>query len=81
MLQHLVISEKDFLVWDLFAVEPRYYMSHIFGGDWLKFLSRGMHLRKVIAVTTFEIGEPLSLLSTLEKNVLFGRNYSRYTVV
>ena len=81
MLQHLVISEKDFLVWDIFAGEPLYYMSYIFGGDWLECLSRGMHLRQVIAVTTLENEEPLSLLSTLEKNVRFGRKYSPYTVV
>ena len=81
MLRHLVISEKDFLVWNLCAAVPRYSMSYIFSVHWLECLSRGMHLREAIAVTTFENEEPLSLLSTLEKNVFFQRNVSPYTVV
>ena len=81
MLRHLVISEKDFLVWNLCAAVPRYSMSYTFSVHWLECLSRGMHLREAIAVTTFENEEPLSLLSTLEKNVFFQRNVSPYTVV
>ena len=81
MLRHLVISEKDFLIWNLCAAVPRYSMSYIFSVHWLECLSIGMHLREAIAVTTFENEEPLSLLSTLEKNVFFQRNVSPYTVV
>ena len=81
MLRHLVISEKDFLVWNPCGAVPRYPLSYTSSFHWLECLSRGMHLRKAIAVTTFEHEEPLSLLSTLEKNVFFRRNVSPYTVV
>ena len=74
MLQHLVISEKDFLVWNLSAAVPRYYMSFLFVDDWLERLLMGMHLREAIAAVTGGNEQPLSLLSTLEKNVFFKRN-------
>lgn len=74
MLRHLVISEKDFLVWNLFAALPPYDMSFLFGDDWLGGLLRGMHLREAIATVTGGNEQPLSLLSTLEKNVFFKRN-------
>ena len=74
MLRHLVISEKDFLVWNLFDVIPRYYKSFLFGDVWLEGLLMGMHLRKAIAASTGGNEQPLSLLSTLEKNVFFEPN-------
>ncbi|CAH3162593.1 unnamed protein product [Porites evermanni] len=74
MLRHLVISEKDFLVWNHFAAVPPYYMSFLIGNDWLEGLSMGMHLREAIAAVTGGNEQPLSLLSTLEKNVFFKRN-------
>ena len=74
MLQHLVISEKDFLVWNLFAEAPRFYETFLFVDDWLERLLMGMHLREAIAAVTGGNEEPLSLLSTLEKNVFFKRN-------
>ena len=74
MLQHLVISEKDFLVWNLSAAGPSYYMPFLVGDYWLDCLSMGMHLREAIAAGTGGIEQPLSLLSTLEKNVFFKRN-------
>ena len=75
MLQHLVISEKDFLVWNVFAAVSPYYMPFLFDDDyWLKGLLMGMHLRQAIAAVTGVNEEPLSLLSTLEKNVFFKRN-------
>ena len=74
MLQHLVISEKDFLVWNLFAEAPRFYEPFLFVDDWLEHLLMGMHLREAIAAVTGGNDQPLSLLSTLEKNVFFKRN-------
>ena len=74
MLQHLVISEKDFLVWNLSAAVPRFYVPFLVGDDWLEGLLMGMHLREAIAAVTGGNEEPLSLLSTLEKNVFFKRN-------
>ena len=75
MLQHLVISEKDFLVWNVFAAVSPYYMPFLFDDDyWLEGLLMGMHLRQAIAAVTGGNEEPLSLLSTLEKNVFFKRN-------
>ena len=74
MLQHLVISEKDFLVWNLFAAVPPYYTSFLFVDGWLQSLLMGMHLREAIAAVTGRNEQPLSLLSTLEKNVFFKRN-------
>ena len=76
MLRHLVISEKDFLVWNRFGEKPSssYRMSYILGCDWLECLLEGMHLREAIAaVASSRLGsvEPSSLLSTLEKNVFF----------
>ena len=79
MLRHLVISEKDFLVWNRFGQEGSFHhhlYGSIFGTDWLKYLSRGMHLTEAIATATVGIIEPSSLLSTLEKNVFFKRNDS-----
>ena len=83
MLRHLVISEKDFLVWNRFGQELSLHHNlygFIFGTDWLEYLSRGIHLREAIVAAT-GIEDPLSLLSTLEKNVFFKRNDSPYTVV
>ena len=74
MLRHLVISEKDFLVWNLFALVPRFHMPFLIGDDWLRCLLMGMHLRKAIAAVTGGNEQPLSLLSTLEKNVFFEPN-------
>ena len=74
MLRHLVISEKDFLVWNLFAPVPRFHVPFVFGADWLERLLMGMHLREAIADVTGGNEQPLSLLSTLEKNVFFKRN-------
>ena len=74
MLQHLVISEKDFLVWNLPAAVPRHYMPFFVSDDWLRCLFMGMHLRKAIAAVTGGNEQSLSLLSTLEKNVFFKRN-------
>ena len=74
MLRHLVISEKDFLVWNLFAPVPRFHMPFLIGYDWLRCLLMGMHLRKAIAAVTGGNEQPLSLLSTLEKNVFFEPN-------
>ena len=76
MLQHLVISEKDFLVWNRFGELPssRYYKSYTLGCDWPECLFRGMDLRKAIAsVASYRLSivEPSSLLSTLEKKVFF----------
>ena len=76
ILRHLVISEKDFLVWNRFDEVPWFL-----GRYWVENLLRGMHLREVIAAATRRTEEPLSLLSTLEKNVFFERNDSPYTVV
>ena len=75
MLRHLVISEKDFLVWNRFGQEPsshHHLYGFIFDTDWLEHLSRGIHLRKAIVAAT-GIEDSLSLLSTLEKNVFFKR--------
>ena len=81
MLQHLVIPEKDFLVWNrCHDVPSPFYMSDILDYDWLECLLSGMHLREAIAVTSFGTVEPPSLISSLEKNVFFKRNYSPYTV-
>ena len=74
MLRHLVISEKDFLVWNLFASVPRFYVPFLFGADWLGRLLMGMHLREAIAAVTGGNEQPLSLLSTLEKDVFFKQN-------
>ena len=74
MLQHLVISEKDFLVWNLFAEAPRFYKRFLFVDDWVKYLLEGIHLREAIADVTGGNEQPLSLLSTLEKNVFFEPN-------
>ena len=77
MLRHLVISEKDFLVWNCFGEIPSssYRMSYTrLRRDWLGCLLEGMHLREAIAaVTSSRLGivEPSSLLSTLQKNVFF----------
>lgn len=76
MLRHLVISEKDFLVWNHFGKVPssRYYKSYTLGCDWLECLFRGMDLREAIASVASDglgIAEPSSLLSTLEKKVFF----------
>ena len=77
MLRHLVISEKDFLVWNCFGEIPSssYRMSYTrLRRDWLGCLLEGMHLREAIAaVASSRLGivEPSSLLSTLEKNVFF----------
>ena len=84
MLRHLVISEKDFLVWNRCGQEPsshHHLYGSIFGTDWTDYLSSGMHLREAIATATVGIIEPSSLLSTLEKNVFFKRNNSSWTVV
>jgi len=84
MLQHLVISEKDFVVWNRFGEVPSshhyMYMRSTFRPDWLMGLSSGMHLRRAIEVATDGNEEPLSLLSTLEKDVFFEQNDSLYTV-
>ena len=86
MLRHLVISEKDFLVWNRFGGEPSliYRRSDILGYGWLERLLIGMHLREAIEADASSrfigIVEPLSLLSTLEKNVFFERNDPPYTV-
>ena len=74
MLRHLVISEKDFLVWNLFASVSRFHVPLLFGDDWLGSLLMGMNLREAIAAVTGGNEQPLSLLSTLEKNVFFKRN-------
>ena len=74
MLRHLVISEKDFLVWNVFASVSRFYESFFLGIDWLGHLLMRMHLREAIAAVTGGNEQPLSLLSTLEKNVFFKRN-------
>ena len=74
MLRHLVISEKDFLVWNVVASVSRFHESFFFGIDWLSRLEMGMHLREAIAAVTGGNEQPLSLLSTLEKNVFFKRN-------
>ena len=74
MLRHLVISEKDFLVWNVFASVSRLYEPFFFSIDWLGRLLMGMHLREAIAAVTGGNEQPLSLLSTLEKNVFFKRN-------
>ena len=77
MLRHLVISEKDFLVWNCFGEIPSssYRMSYTrLRRDWLGCLLEGMHLREAIAaVASSRLGivEPSSLLSTLQKNVFF----------
>ena len=76
MLRHLVISEKDFLVWNCFGEVPSssYPLPFTLGGDWLECLLEGMHLREAIAAVAgsrLGIVEPPSLLSTLEKNVFF----------
>ena len=75
ILRHLVISEKDFLVWNRFGeVPPSPFFGHnvhMFGRDWLECLSSGMHLREAIAVATVGSVGPSSLLSTLERNVFF----------
>ena len=80
MLQHLDISEKDFLVWNRFGQKPSSHhllYGYIIGTDWLEYLSRGMHLTEAIETATVAgIEEPLSLLTTLEKNVFFKRNDS-----
>ena len=76
MLRHLVISEKDFLVWNRFGEVPSssYRLPFTLGSDWLVCLLEGMHLTEAIAeVAGSRLGivEPPSLLSTLEKNVFF----------
>ena len=76
MLRHLVISEKDFLVWNCFGEVPSssYPLPFTFASDWLECLLEGMHLREAIAAVAgsrLGIVEPPSLLSTLEKNVFF----------
>ncbi|KAM7444504.1 Caspase-7 [Porites harrisoni] len=86
MLRHLVISEKDFLVWNCFGEVPSssYRSSYILGCDWLECLLEGMHLREAIAAVAdsrLGIVERSSLLSTLEKKVFFERKDSPYTVV
>ena len=69
-LQNLDISEKDFLVWNLLD-RPHH------GGivkDWPELLSLGMPLRDVIERTSLTITRekvPISLVSTLTKNVYF----------
>ena len=81
ILQHLDISEKDFLVWNRFGeVRIPSFRYDIRDCMWLKGLLWGMHLRNAIEDTTLENEKPLSLLSTLEKKVLFKRNYSSYTM-
>ena len=86
MLRHLVISEKDFLVWNCFGevLSTSYHSSYILGCVWLECLLEGMHLREAIAAVAgsrLGIVEPSSLLSTLEKKVFFERNDSPYAVV
>ena len=86
MLRHLVISEKDFLVWNCFGEvsSTSYRSSYILGCVWLECLLEGMHLREAIAAVAgsrLGIVEPSSLLSTLEKKVFFERNDSPYTLV
>ena len=81
ILQHLDISEKDFLVWNRFGeVRIPSFRYDFRNRSWLKGLLMGMHLRKAIEVTALENEKPLPLLSTLEKKVLFKRNYSSYTM-
>ena len=76
ILQHLDISEKDFLVWNRFGeVRIPSFRYDIRDFNWLEKLLWGMHLREAIEDTTLENGEPLSLLSTLEKKVFFEPNY------
>ena len=74
MLRHLVISEKDFLVWNVVASVSRFNESFSFGINWLSRLEMGMHLREAIAAVTGGNEQPLSLLSTLEKDVFFKQN-------
>ena len=80
ILRHLDISEKDFLVWNRFDEVPS-FRSDICGHLWLEYVSRGVHLRDAIEVATGGNKEPLSLLSTLEKNVFFKTDYFSYNVV
>lgn len=67
ILQNLVISEKDFLVWNLFD-EPRWVAE-----GWPELLSRGMPLGDGIECISSTIkGDKVpSLVSTLTKNVSF----------
>ena len=70
MLRNLVISEKDFLVWNLFD-EP-----HGVAESWPELLFNEMPLGDVIkhisSPITREKG-PISLVSTLKKDVFFKR--------
>ena len=80
ILRHLDISEKDFLVWNRFDEVPSFPFD-IRGHRWLECVSRGLHLRDAIEVATGGNKEPLSLLSTLERNVFFKTDYFSYNVV
>ena len=75
MLRHLVISEKDFLVWNRLDEVPWWRYDTV-GRYSLEYLLKGMHLREAIETATVGIEGPLSLLSTLEKNVFFKRKDS-----
>ena len=78
ILRHLVIREKDFLVWNRFddVSSSRYDFFH--GHKWLECLSRRMSLRDAIAADMLESTNEDPLFSTLEMNVFFDRNFSHY---
>ena len=78
ILRHLVIPEKDFLVWDRFddVSSSRYDFLH--GHKWLNCLSKGMGLQDAIAADMLESTNEDPLFSTLEKNVCFQPNFSHY---
>ena len=68
MLRNLVISEKDFLVWNLFD-EP-----HEFAESWPRLLiDKPLRyvIKRISSPITREKG-PISLVSTLKKDVFFG---------
>ena len=70
MLRNLVISEKDFLVWNLFGGP------HGVVKSWPELLFNEMSLGDVIKVISFPITRekgPISLVSTLKKDVFFER--------
>ena len=74
LLRHLLISEKDFLVYNRFdekAFERK--RVHFTKSGWLQNISRGLHLMDAIEVAKSEQRQPLSLVSTLTKNVYFKR--------
>ena len=71
MLGNLVICEEDFLVWNLFDDEPPSVSE-----SWPELLFRPMSLGNVITRTSFTITRekgPISLVSTLTKDVFFKR--------